>query len=201
MAWVIGIIIISAFSASWAPEKVREQHEDRLISMLVLASIWQQTIGKGLGPGHSSMHRTAPTDKTPQHTEAVLTTVGHRTATQQAGRLAGWLNDWLHSGGLTIKDSGEMAGGKKQIVNGKRATERNTAQEYKKSHFCKVKIMNLLPLNSCLIHGTNLSFLARMATMRKAFIIYEEDFDLFIETLPLCVSLVKALSLMKRCEQ
>ncbi|CAG5895558.1 unnamed protein product [Menidia menidia] len=42
-------------SASWGPKKVREQHEDRLISMLVLASIWQQTIGKGLGPGHISM--------------------------------------------------------------------------------------------------------------------------------------------------
>lgn len=55
LAWVIGIIIISAFSASWVPEKVREQHEDRLISMLVLASIWQQTIEKGFGPGHSSM--------------------------------------------------------------------------------------------------------------------------------------------------
>ncbi|KAK5898255.1 hypothetical protein CgunFtcFv8_015690 [Champsocephalus gunnari] len=55
LAWVIGIIIISAFSASWVPEKVRKQHEDRLISMLVLASIWQQTIGKGPGPGHSSM--------------------------------------------------------------------------------------------------------------------------------------------------
>lgn len=55
LAWVIGIIIISAFSASWVPEKVREQHEDRLISMLVLVSIWQQTIGKGFGPGRSSM--------------------------------------------------------------------------------------------------------------------------------------------------
>lgn len=55
LARVIWIIIISAFSASWVPEKVREQHEDRLISVLVLASIWQQTIGKGLGPGHSSM--------------------------------------------------------------------------------------------------------------------------------------------------
>lgn len=55
LAWVIGIIIISAFSASWVPEKVREQHEDRLISMLVRASIWQQTIGKGSGLGHSSM--------------------------------------------------------------------------------------------------------------------------------------------------
>lgn len=55
LAWVIGIIIISAFSASWVPEKVREQHEDRLISMLVWSSIWQQTIGKGPGPGHSSM--------------------------------------------------------------------------------------------------------------------------------------------------
>lgn len=55
LAWVIGIIIISTFSASWVPEKVREQHEDRLISVLVRASIWQQTIGKGPGPGHSSM--------------------------------------------------------------------------------------------------------------------------------------------------
>lgn len=50
LAWVIWIIIISAFSASWVPEKVREQHEDRLISVLVLASIWQQTIGKGPWP-------------------------------------------------------------------------------------------------------------------------------------------------------
>lgn len=37
--------------------------------------------------------------------------------------------------------------------------------------------------------------------MRKAFVIYEEDFDLSIETLPLCISLVKAWGLMKRCEQ
>lgn len=59
LAWVIGIIIISAFSASWVPEKVREQHEDRLISMLVRASIWQQTIGKGPGPGHSSMAQSS----------------------------------------------------------------------------------------------------------------------------------------------
>lgn len=63
LAWVIGIIIISAFSASWVPEKVREQHEDRLISMLVLASIWQQTIGKGLGP-RTQQHGTGQLPQT-----------------------------------------------------------------------------------------------------------------------------------------
>ena len=61
-----------------------------------------------MAPDTAAWHRTAPTDKTQQHTEAALTTVGLRTATQ-----AGWLNDWLHSGGLTIKDSG----GKKQESN------------------------------------------------------------------------------------
>lgn len=55
-----------------------------------------------MAPDTAAWHRTAPTDKTQQHTEAALTTVGLRTATQ-----AGWLNEWLHSGGLTIKDSGQ----------------------------------------------------------------------------------------------
>lgn len=58
-----------------------------------------------------------------------------------------------------------------------------------------------MPLNLCLIQDTNRSALAWMETMRKAFVIYEEDFDPSIETLPLCVSLVKAWGLMKRCEQ
>ena len=40
-----------------------------------------------------------------------------------------------------------------------------------------------------------------METKRKAFVIYEEDFDPSIETLPLCISLVKAPVLTKRCEQ
>lgn len=56
-----------------------------------------------MAPDTAAWHRTAPTDKTQQHTEAALTTVGLRTATQ-----AGWLNEWLHSGGLTIKDSGQI---------------------------------------------------------------------------------------------
>lgn len=56
-------------------------------------------------------------------------------------------------------------------------------------------------LNPCLIQDTIRFVLAWMETMRKAFIIYEEDFDLCIETLPLCISLAKAQGLMKRCEQ
>lgn len=63
-----------------------------------------------MAPDTAAWHRTAPTDKTQQHTEAAQTTVGFRTATQ-----TGWLYDWLHSGGLTIKDSGGgMAKGKRQ---------------------------------------------------------------------------------------
>lgn len=61
--------------------------------------------------------------------------------------------------------------------------------------------MNLLPLNPCLIQGTNPSVSSWMETMKKAFVIYEEDFDLSIETLLLCVCLVKIQDLMKRHEQ
>lgn len=62
-----------------------------------------------MAPDTAAWHRTSPADKTQQHTEAALTTVGLRTATQ-----ADWLNDRLHSGGLTIKDSAEMGEGKEQ---------------------------------------------------------------------------------------
>lgn len=83
LAWVIGIIIISAFSASWVPEKVREQHEDRLISMLVRASIWQQTIGKGPGLGHSSMAQNSShgqNTRTPRQQQTQWRSVPHRLA-------------------------------------------------------------------------------------------------------------------------
>lgn len=105
-----------------------------------------------MAPDTAAWHRTAPTDKTQQHTEAALTAVGLRSATQ-----AGWLNDWLHSGGLTIKDSGGMGEGEKL-----RAVEGLEREQQKKmqSHFYKVKIMNLLPLNPCLIQDTNQSVLA-----------------------------------------
>lgn len=83
-----------------------------------------------MAPDTAAWHRTAPTDKTQQHTEAALSTVGLTTATQ-----AGWLNDWMHSSGLTIKDSGEMEEEKEQSEvegggTGETATERYKA--YKK---------------------------------------------------------------------
>lgn len=89
LAWVIGIIIISAFSASWVPEKVREQHEDRLISMLVLASIWQQTIGKGLGPGHSSMAQDS------SHRQNTTTHWGSTNHGGSQNCHTGWLAEWV----------------------------------------------------------------------------------------------------------
>lgn len=89
LAWVIGIIIISAFSASWVPEKVREQHEDRLISMLVLASIWQQTIGKGLGPGHSSMAQDS------SHRQNTTTHWGSSDHGGSQNCNTGWPAEWL----------------------------------------------------------------------------------------------------------
>lgn len=89
LAWVIGIIIISAFSASWVPEKVREQHEDRLISMLVLASIWQQTIGKGLGPGHSSMAQDS------SHRQNTTTHWGSSNHGGSQNCNTGWPAEWL----------------------------------------------------------------------------------------------------------
>lgn len=94
LAWVIGIIIISEFSASWVPEKVREQHEDRLMSMLVRASIWQQTIGKGPGPGHSSMAQNSShgqNTRTPRQHQTQWRSVPHRLAGWMAGCTAvGW---------------------------------------------------------------------------------------------------------------
>ncbi|CAB1439049.1 unnamed protein product [Pleuronectes platessa] len=92
-------------SASWVPEKVREQHEDRLISVLVLASIWQQTIVKGLGPGNSSMAQDCPhrQNTTTHHEPRWVSGLPHRPV----GR------DWLHSSGLTIKDCGEMEEGRR----------------------------------------------------------------------------------------
>lgn len=106
LAWVIGIIIISAFSASWVPEKVREQHEDGLISVLVLASIWQQTIGKGLGPGNSSMAQDCP------HRQN--TTAHHKPRwVSETASQAAWPSDWLLSSGLAIEDSGEVEEGGK----------------------------------------------------------------------------------------
>lgn len=64
----------------------------------------------------AAWHRTAPTDKTQQHTEEALTTVGLRTPTQ-----AGWLNDWLHSGGLTIKDGGRVGAIEKHTEYGQKS--------------------------------------------------------------------------------
>lgn len=81
-----------------------------------------------MAPDTAAWHRTAPTDKTQQHTEAALATVGLRTATQ-----AGWLNDRLHSGGLTIKDGEEMGEGKKQRERcGRGWKESNRNEEDKK---------------------------------------------------------------------
>lgn len=62
-----------------------------------------------MAPDTAAWHRTAPTDKTQQHTEAAVTTVGLRIATR-----AGRLNDWLHSSALTINDTGAMGEGKRQ---------------------------------------------------------------------------------------
>lgn len=126
LAWVIGIIIISAFSASWVPEKVREQHEDRLISMLVLASIWQQTIGKGSSPGNSSMAQDS------SHRQNTTTHWGSPKHRGSQNCHTGWLADWLHSGWLTIKDSVGMRAGKKQRGGGNGQREDTWAMRYKK---------------------------------------------------------------------
>lgn len=175
LAWIIGIIMISTLSASWVSEKVREQHEDRLISMLVLVSIWQQTIGKGFGPGHSSMAQDS------SHSQNTTT---HWGSAHHGGSLnyhTDCLAEWLAEQRWT-DNKGQWTEGKKlgEVVRMKREHRRK-----------KVKIMKL-SLNPCLIQDTIRFVLAWMETMRKAFIIYEEDFDLSIETLPLCISLAKA---------
>lgn len=86
LAWVIWIIIISAFNASWVPEKVREQHEDRLISVLVLASIWQQTIGKGPWPW-TQQHGTGQLPQT-KHNNTLMQQQLRRLS--EVPRKAGW---------------------------------------------------------------------------------------------------------------
>ena len=78
-----------------------------------------------------------------------------------------------------------MKGAERVGRNGMRATERKPEVESKKVKF-QVKSMDL-PLS-----GHKKLFSGLTWTMRKVFVIYEEDFDLPIETLPLCVSLVKA---------
>jgi len=143
---------------------------------------------RALAPDTAAWHRTAPTEKTQQHTEAALATVGLWTATQ-----GDWLKDWLHSGGRTIKDREGMGQGQE--------TERNAAKKSEKSQFSKVKIMNLLPLNLCLIQHTNGSVRPWMRPWEKACVIYGEDIDLSIEILPLYVSLVKAWGWVKRRAQ
>lgn len=62
-----------------------------------------------------------------KHNNTPLTTVGLRTATQ-----AGWLTDWLHSSGLTIKDSGEMEEGKKkrEVEGMEKKSNRETLSTY-----------------------------------------------------------------------
>lgn len=122
LAWIIGIIMISTFSASWVSEKVREQHEDRLISMLVLVSIWQQTIGKGFGPGHSSMAQDS------SHSQNTTTHWGstHHSGSQNChtGCLAEWLAEqrWTDNKGQWIEGRklGEVVGmeREKQISTG-----------------------------------------------------------------------------------
>lgn len=151
LAGVIWIIIICAFSASWVPKKVREQYEDRLISVLALASVRQQTIGEGLGPGHSSMARNS------SHRQS---TTKRRGGTNHAGFQSHHTGCCLHDG-LQVH----------------RRTEKSNRETQNVQLYLK---KNLEPVDnkSLSLSGQNIGVLTRMETLCMTFIIYEGDFDL-----------------------